>query len=198
MTEDLNRDYDIWIGKFEDDLTFVDDVTVAGPTTEEDKGYGIVFDGSDTIFATGTMIETNESYNIWMAKLDTDLTILDEYTINGPVDGEDVAYLMTIDQFGRLYHAGTFTEAVGGTNIWLARFDPTMNLEAWASVDGPASGYDTGVGVAMGHKHDLYVSAIVSDPVEDFNIWIGRYDVSTFFTDGFESGDTTSWSDATP
>lgn len=198
MTEDLNRDYDIWVGKFKDDLTFVDDVTVAGPTTEEDKGYGIVFGGTGTIFVTGTMIETNESYNIWMAKLATDLTILDEYTINGPVDGEDVAYLMTRDELGRLYQTGTYTETVGGTNIWLARFDSSMNLEAWASVDGPASGYDTGVGVAMGHNHDLYVSAIVSDPVEDFNIWIGRYDVSTFFTDGFESGDTSSWSSAVP
>lgn len=198
MTEDLNRDYDIWIGKFQADLTFVDDLTVAGPTTEEDKGYGIVFGGPGTIFVTGTMIETNESYNIWMAKLDTDLTIHDEYTINGPVDGEDVAYLMTRDELGRLYHTGTYTEAAGGTNIWLARFDPTMKLEAWVSVDGPANGYDTGIGVAMGHKHDLYVSAIVSDPLEDFNIWIGRYDVSTFFTDGFESGDTTSWSSTTP
>ena len=67
-------DYDIWLAKFEADLDFVDQVVVAGPTTEEDKGYGIVFDGDDTLFVTGTMIETDESYNIWMAKYDTDLT----------------------------------------------------------------------------------------------------------------------------
>ena len=198
MTEDLNRDYDIWLGKFKDDLTFVDEVTVAGPTIDEDKGYGIVFDGSDTIFVTGTMIETNESYNIWMAKFDTDLKLLDDLTINGPVDGEDVAYMMTGDELGHLYHSGTFTESVGGTNIWMARFDSDLNLDDWATVDGPANGYDTGVGVAMGNNHDLYVSAIVSDPVEDFNIWIGHYDVSRFFADGFESGDTTSWSNSRP
>jgi hypothetical protein len=198
MTVDLSRDYDIWIGKFKDDLTFVDDVTVAGPTTDEDKGYGIVFDGSDTLFVTGTMIETNESYNVWMAKLDTDLTVIDELTINGPEDGEDVAYMMTKGPSGRLYHTGTFTEAVGGSNIWLARFDPALNLEAWVTVDGPASGFDTGVGVAMGDNYDLYVSAIVSDPLEGLNIWIGHYDVSTAFADGFETGDTSSWSSATP
>jgi len=198
MTEDLSRDYDIWIGKFKDDLTFIDDVTVAGPTTDEDKGYGIVFDGSDTLFVTGTMIETNESYNVWMAKLDTDLTVIDELTINGSEDGEDVAYMMTKGPSGRLYHTGTFTEAVGGSNIWLARFDPALNLEAWVTVDGPASGFDTGVGVAMGDNYDLYVSAIVSDPLEGLNIWIGHYDVSTAFADGFETGDTSSWSSATP
>ena len=196
MTDDLSRDYAIWIGKFEDDLTFVDDVTIDGPTTEEDKGYGIAFDGTDTIFVTGTMIETDESYNIWMAKLDTDLTILDQLTINGPVDGEDVAYLMQLGPSGRLYHTGTYTENVGGTNIWLARFGPSIDLEAWVTLDGPAGGYDTGIGVAVGNKNDLYVSAIVSDPVEGFNMWFGRFDLSAIFVDGFESGNPSAWSDA--
>lgn len=196
MTDDLSRDYAIWIGKFEDDLTFVDDVTIDGPTTEEDKGYGIAFDGADTIFVTGTMIETDESYNIWMAKLDTDLTILDQFTINGPVDGEDVAYLMQLGPSGRLYHTGTYTENVGGTNIWLARFGPSIDLEAWVTLDGPAGGYDTGIGVAVGNKNDLYVSAIVSDPVEGFNMWFGRFDLSAIFVDGFESGNPSAWSNA--
>jgi len=75
--------------------------------------------------------------------------------------------------------------------------DDEIEIFYQAREDGPANGYDTGVGVAMGHKHDLCVSAIVSDPVEDFNIWIGRYDVSTFFADGFESGYTTAWSGTT-
>jgi len=196
MTEDLGREYAIWIGKFEDDLTFVDDVTIDGPTTEEDKGYGIAFDGSDTIFVTGTMIETDESYNIWMAKLDTELTIIDQLTINGPVDGEDVAYLMQLGPSGRLYHTGTYTENVGGTNIWLACFGPSLDLEAWLTLDGPAGGYDTGIGVAVGYDNDLYVSAIISDPVEGFNMWFGRFGLSAIFVDGFESGNTSAWSDA--
>lgn len=198
MTDDLTRDYAIWIGKFKADLTFVDDVTVDGPTTDEDKGYGLVFDGDDTIFVTGTMNETNESYNIWMAKYDTDLNPIDALTINGPVDGEDVAYVMDRGSGGRLYHTGTFTETVGGTNIWLARFDPALNLEAWMTLDGPEGGYDTGIAVTAGSHEDLYVSAIISDPVEGLNMWFGHFDVSTLFGDGFESGDTSSWSSATP
>ena len=198
MTDDLSRDYAIWLGKFDDDLTFVDEVTVDGPTTDEDKGYGLVFDGTDTIFLTGTMIETDESYNIWMAKLDTDLTILDQLTINGPADGEDVAYVMELGPSGRLYQTGTYTETTGGTNIWLARFGPSINLEAWVTLDGPAGGYDTGIGVAVGNNNDLYVSAIISDPVEDFNMWFGRFDISTIFVDDFESGSTGDWSSTNP
>ncbi len=193
MTHDVT-DYDIWIGKFEDDLTFVDDVVVAGPTTEEDKGYGIVFDRSGTLFVTGTMIEPGESYNIWMAAYDTDLNPLNSYTINGPVDGEDVAYLMTSDDGGRLFHAGVYSEVDGGANVWVARYSTELELEAWTTVDGPSGGYDTGVGVVAGPDNDLYVSAVVSDPVEGFNIWIGHYDVSELFTDEFESGDAAAWS----
>jgi len=191
-------DYDIWIGKFQEDLTFVDEVIVAGPTTDEDKGYGIVFDGSDTLFVTGTMIEPGESYNIWMAAYDTDLNLLDSLTINGPVNGEDVAYLMTMDDRGRLFHTGVYTEVDGGSNVWVARFNTELDLEAWTTLDGPAGGYDTGVGLVTGPDHDLYVSAVVSDPLEGFNIWIGHYDVSMFFADGFESGDTSGWSSMVP
>jgi hypothetical protein len=42
------------------------------------------------------------------------------------------------------------------------------------------------------------VSAVVSDPLEGFNIWIGHYDVSMFFADDFESGDTSGWSSMVP
>ncbi len=191
-------DYDIWIGKFEDDLDFVDEVIVAGPTTDEDKGYGIAFDGDDTLFITGTMIETDESYNIWMAKYDTDLNPLDSLTINGPENGEDVAYLMTIDEAGHLYHAGTYTESSGGSNIWLGRFDSKLTLESWTTVDGPAGGWDTGIDVALGDNNELFVSAIVSDQTQGFNLWIGRFKDLLIFGDGFESDATSRWSRAIP
>jgi hypothetical protein len=194
----VGTNYDIWIGKFEDDLDFVDEVVVAGPTSEEDKGYGIVFDGSDTIFVTGTMIETDESYNIWMARYDTDLNLIDDLTINGPEDGEDVAYLMTMDGFGRIYHTGTYTETAGGSNIWVARFDQNLQLDAWTTVDGPAGGWDTGVCLALGNSHDLYVTADVTDSVHGLDIWIGRYDVSLIFGDGFETGAASTWSNSVP
>lgn len=186
-------DYDIWIGKFEADLTFVDQDIVAGPTTDEDKGYGIVFDGAGTLFVTGTIIETGESYNIWMARYDTDLNLLDDFTIDGPVSGEDVAYCMTMDEVGRLYHAGVYTEAEGGSNVWLARFDADLALQAWTTVDGPAGGYDTGLGVVNGRNDDLYVSAVVSDALRGLDIWIGHFEVPTMFADGFESGGTGEW-----
>ena len=193
----VGTNYDIWIGKFNADLSFVDEVIVAGPTADEDKGYGIVYGGTDRLFVTGTMIEPGESYNIWMAEYDTDLNLLDDLTINGPASGEDVAYWMSMAQDGSLYHAGVYTELDGGSNIWVARFDQQLRLRSWATVDGPAGGYDTGVALAVTSDSELYVSAVVSDPLRGFDIWLGRYDISTLFANGFESGDTSAWSATT-
>jgi hypothetical protein len=191
-------DYDIWVGKFDENLTLLDDRIVAGPTTDEDKGYGIVFSPPDVVFVTGTMIEPGESYNIWLAKYDTDLTLLDSVTINGPVDGEDVAYTMIGDPAGRIFQTGVYTEVDGGSNIWLAEIDGELDLRDWTTIDGPAGGYDTGLGVALGPQGDLYVSAVVTDPDNGLDIWIGRYDVTTVFADGFESGSTSEWSVVVP
>ena len=197
ITENLDRDYDIWIGKLEDDLTFVDELVVAGPTAEEDKGYGIVFGTTGTLFVTGTLAEPGEGWNIWMAEVDTGLNLLQSLTIAGPANGEDVAYLMTADEVGNLYHTGVSTEPDGGSNIWLARFDTGLELEAWTTEDGPAGGYDTGIGIAAGPDHDLFVSAVVTSSAGDFDIWIGRFAIGMVFADGFESGGSLQWSSAT-
>lgn len=66
------------------------------------------------------------------------------------------------------------------------------------TLDGPDSGYNTGIGLAAGRNDDLYVSALVSHPTRGLDMWFGRFDVSTVFADGFEAGDTSSWSGATP
>ncbi|HSO22852.1 MAG TPA: hypothetical protein VLT81_08085, partial [Chondromyces sp.] len=89
------------------------------------------------------------------------------------------------------------TEPDGGSNIWLARFDTGLELEAWTTEDGPAGGYDTGIGIAAGPDHDLFVSAVVTSSAGDFDIWIGRFAIGMVFADGFESGGSLQWSSAT-
>jgi hypothetical protein len=190
-------DYDIWLAKFDADLTFIDQVLVAGPTTDEDKGYGIVYGGYDTLFVTGTIIGTSTGYDIWMAAYDTQLAPLDGVTFDGPVHGEDVAYMMTMDGVGRLYHTGVYTEAEGGSNLWVARYDAQLALQDWTTVDGPAGDYDTGMGVANGPDNEVYVSGVINDPIQGFDIWVGHFSVPTLFADGLESGDTGRWTVAT-
>ncbi len=174
----LSSRYAIWLGKFDTDLNLQDDLILEGTGTGEDKGYGIVFDGIDTLFITGTMTENAEDYNIWLAKYDTDLNLIRSITLNGPVDGEDVSYSIALDDDRDIYQIGDYTEAVGGTNIWIARYNTNLQLRSYITVNGPAGGYDTGFGIIRGSGRDIYVTGVVSDTVEGPNIWIARYRVS--------------------
>ena len=170
-------DYDLWIGKFDKaTLGFIDEEIFVGPSTDEDKGYGMVIDGAD-IYITGTITEVGQGFNIWLAKYDTDLNPLDSMTINGPVNGEDVAYTMFMDDSGRLYHTGVFSETEGGANIWIAQFNKNLDLLASTTINGSADGYDTGLGIVKGLSQDFYVTAAINETIGGFNIWIGRYQI---------------------
>ena len=170
--------YDIWLGKFDTDLNPVAEKVVAGPAAgAEDKGYGILFDGSGTLYVTGTLTEPGEGYNIWLAKYDTDLNLLDSITLNGPVDGEDTAYSISPDGGGNLYQTGVYTEAAGGSNIWVARYTTGLALQSYTTVNGAADGYDTGLGIIRGRGQDLYVSASINELTGGVNIWLARYKV---------------------
>lgn len=171
-------DYDLWIGKFnKETLDFLDEEILAGPTTDEDKGYGLIIDGTD-IYITGTITEIGQGFNIWLAKYDTDLNPLDSMTLNGPANGEDVAYSMFMDDSGRLYHTGVYSEVDGGANIWIAQFNKNLDLLTSVTINGSADGYDTGLGIAKGLSQDFYVSAAIYETVGGFNIWIGHYQIS--------------------
>jgi hypothetical protein len=37
------------------------------------------------------------------------------------VSGEEVSYTIVLDESGNLYQTGVYTEAAGGTNVWIAR-----------------------------------------------------------------------------
>ena len=154
----LSSRYSIWLGKFDTDLNLQDDLIIEGTGTGEDKGYGIVFNGIDTLYVTGTMTESAQSYNIWLAKFDTDLNLIRSITLNDPVDGEDVSYSIDMDDDRYIYQTGDFTEAAGGTNIWIARYSTNLQLRSYITVDGPASGYDTGCGIIRGSGRDIYVT----------------------------------------
>jgi hypothetical protein len=176
----------------------VDSVTVDGGESANDEARGIAVAADGTVYVTGYLTATGQGRDIWLAKYDTDLTLLDSVTINGPVNGEDVAYTMIGDPSGRLFQTGVFSEVDGGSNIWLAEVGDDIAVRDWTTVDGPAGGNDTGLGVAIGAEGDLYVSAVVTDPDNGIDIWIGRYDVTTVFADGFESGSTSEWSVTVP
>lgn len=166
--------YDIWLGKLDENLDLITETVLAGPTAEEDKGYGIVFrDG--VLYATGTMNEVGQSYNTWLAKFDTDLDLIDSITIDGPVNGEDVSYSIALDARANIYQTGAYTEAEGGTNVWVAVYTSDLVLKSFKTFRSPGDAYDTGLGIVKAKGPYLYLSATLDEGASGgLNIWLAR------------------------
>ncbi len=168
-------EYDIWIGKFDTDLNILAETDVAGPVAgEEDKGYGICLDEFGILYCAGTLTEPGEGYNIWLAKYDTLLNPIDYITKDGPVHGEDVAYLMVMDEAGYLYLTGVYTEPEGNENVWIGVFNRDLQLLREKTVNGSADAYDSGIGIAC-RTNEIYVSGFITETSEGGNIWFTRY-----------------------
>lgn len=174
---ETGEDHNIWIGKFDTDLHLLAETDVAGPVAgEEDKGYGICLDEFGILYCAGTLTEPDQGYNIWLAKYDTDLNPIDHITRDGPLHGEDVAYVMVMDDLGYLYITGVYTELAGNENVWIGIYNRDLQLQNDTTVNGPANAYDSGIGIAY-RPNGVYVSGFLTDTSEGGNIWIARYNL---------------------
>ena len=169
---------DLWLGKFNTNLTLLDEIIVASSTTGEDEGYGLLYDGVDTIYITGTLFHDLQGNNIFLAKYDTSLNQLQNVTINGPANAEDIGYTLILDENGGLFQTGVYSENPGGANVWVAEFNTNLDIILQDTFDGLSHGYDTGYEIISTEGHDLFVSGFLNTTSESTNIWIARYSMA--------------------
>ena len=172
----VGTNYDIWLGKFDKELNYLDYTIIAGPTTGEDKGYGLAFSDSGRLFIVGTMTEAGQGYNLWLAEFDEELNLLKNETIDDEINGEDVAYTIIIkDDF--LYIIGVFTEVNGNQNVFIAKY--TLNLEfiAQITVNGSGNNYDTGYGIIKENEDGIFVTGFTTEESSGPDIWLGHYEI---------------------
>jgi len=126
------------------------------------------------LYCTGTLTEAGQGYNFWLAKYDSDLNQIDHITRDGPSHGEDVAYVMVMDDLGYLHMTGVFTEQEGNENLWISCYNRDLQLQNDITVNGSANAYDSGIGIAY-RPEGIYVSGFLTDSEEGGNIWLARY-----------------------
>jgi len=166
--------YDLWLGKFYTNLTFINEIIISSPTEGEDKGYGIVYDGFDNIYLTGTLNHSTQGFNIFLGKFDLNLNHIKNITINGPLNGEDVAYTIVL-QNNMIFQTGVYSESVGGSNIWIAAYNTNLELRKFKTIDGSAHNYDTGYGIISEFQSRVFISGSITESLGGSNIWIGEY-----------------------
>jgi hypothetical protein len=171
---------DIWFGHLTTDLLLLDQVIIPGPiTSAEDKGFGLVFDTSGNLYTVGMKTEPGQGNNLWFGKFDTNLTLLNNVTVDGSAHGEDVAYNFVMLSDNVLFVTGVCTETAGGTNAYLAKYSSDLHMITNKTINGSASGYDAAFGPLWGPSGDIYVSGFLTEDSEGQNGWLARIRVQT-------------------
>lgn len=175
---EAGQDHNIWLAKYDSNLVLRKQITVNGSANSIDEGYGIIFDGAGNLYVAGTVAETGQGYNIWIARYDTNLNLLVSTTINGPGNNTDKGRFLALDGSGNLFVSGSVTQAGSGYDIWLGKFDTSLNLLKQSIVAGPTTGEDKGYGILFDRTNDtLYVTGTLTEPGQGYNIWLATFDI---------------------
>jgi len=99
-------------------------------------------------------------------------------TFNGTANNSDKANALAKGSDGNLYVVGYVNDTVGGQNIWVGKYDSSLNLITSARIDGSANGSDSGNGIVIDGSGNVYVIGYVDETVGGRNIWVGKFNSS--------------------
>jgi len=161
-----------------------------GPGNSEDWAWDIALDKSGNIYVTGWSTGNGTVSDFATIKYDDNGSQLWVARYNGPANGYDLAYALTLDNAGNVYvtgwSQGNFTDAdyatikydANGNQIWVARYN------------GPASGEDKASAVAVDSSGNVYItgSSTGNSTGSDYTtikydsdgnqLWVARYNGS--------------------
>ena len=172
----VGSNYDIWLGKFDKELNYLDHTIIAGPTTDEDKGYGLVLDETNRLYIVGTMTESGQGYNLWLGEFDNELNLLNNITIDDAINGEDVGYSIILEK-DYFYLMGAFSEDVGNQNILMAKYSKNLELVSQITITSAGSNYDSGYGIIKGKENSIFVSGFITEVLTGSDIWLGYFEI---------------------
>ena len=123
-----------------------------------DMAYAIAVDISGNVYVTGESCGSGTSYDYATVKYDTNGSPLWIARYNGPVNGFDSAYAMALDPEGNVYVTGESYGSDTKYDCATLKYDSSGN-ELWVTrYDGPTSGSDCALAMALDALSNVYVT----------------------------------------
>lgn len=152
--------------------------TLNGPDNGPDGATAVTTDSSGNIWVTGYVDAGAELLNVWIGKYDPSLILLSSTTFNGSGNGMDMGNDITIDSSGNVWVTGKVNETIGGTNIWIAKYSPSLVLLSSTTFDGPANEDEESYAITIDPNSDVWVTGFIAKDIFDGDLWIGKYSSS--------------------
>jgi uncharacterized delta-60 repeat protein len=174
--EETDTKVDIWIRKYDPDGNEVWTVTHDGGVSGDDRAFGIAMATDDGPVVVGRAQMAASNSDVWVRKLDADGAEVWTQTFDDPGGGQDQANGVAIDGADNVLVVGQVRVAAGDNDIWVRKYDAS-GAEQWTQThDGPANGSDDGRAVAADSEGNVIVAGYVSDPDDNDDIWVRKYD----------------------
>jgi hypothetical protein len=120
------------------------------------------------------MVDTSGSldFDIWIGQFDSGLNLQNSKIIDGPNGGADAANDIIVD--GTDVYVTGFIDESTGRDIWIAKYDISLNLISSTTYAGPST-HDEGTGIASDGAGSIYITGYITTASQGTDVWIGKY-----------------------
>jgi hypothetical protein len=153
-----------------------------------DGAAAVAVDSSGNVYVTGTSYGADFLPHYATLKYDANGNTIWVARYNGPGNGSDYAQAIGVDSSGNVYITGGSTGVTASLDYATIKYDSAGNQLWVARYDGPASGDDFAVALAVGTSGSVYVTGFsggigTSDDYATIKydstgnqLWLARYD----------------------
>jgi hypothetical protein len=154
-----------------------------------DGAAAIALDPSGNVYVTGTSYGSTDFLPHYATlKYDANGNLIWASRYNGPGNGSDYAQAIGVDSSGNAYITGGSLGVSASLDYATIKYDSAGNQLWVARYDGPASGDDFAVALALGTSGNVYVTgfSLGTDTSDDYatikydstgnQLWLARYD----------------------
>lgn len=160
-----------WIAKYSPSLALQSHVFLNGLGVYPGMAFGIAVDPSGGTLVTGS----DPTGKFFIARYDSSLVLRSSTTFSSAAGswGHDI----TVDPGGTIWITGGAKDAsIMRDDIWVAKYSPSLVLQASATVSGTINDDDYGSGIAVDHTGAVWVTGMVyNSGGERQNIWVGKF-----------------------
>lgn len=115
----------------------------------EDIARALKLDASGNVYVAGSSTANNAGLDYMLLKYDSNGAFQWWRSYNGPANGDDVPSAIAFDAGGKIYLTGTSLGLNSGTDYATLKFAPNGAVKFIQRYDGPASGPDKSVAIAV-------------------------------------------------